>query len=88
MTPPNFNAHCFASSTQASTSGNYQADFSRSKDDLASMIKNKLEVDMGSSHLYQSPCPPEFDLVSYPLVGAFPSSLNLMVMTLIRLEST
>ena len=66
MTPPNFNAHCFASSTQASTSGNYQADFSRSKDDLASMIKNKLEVDMGSSHLYQSPCPPEFDLVFYP----------------------
>ena len=41
--------HCLASNPQASTSGFYQADLSRLKEDLANMIKAKLGVDMGRS---------------------------------------
>ena len=44
----------------------YQADFTRFKEDLASVFKSKLEIDMGGSRLYQKPYPPEFDFVSYP----------------------
>ena len=51
---------------RASTSGNYQADFSRFKEDLAGVFKTKLGIDMGSSRLYQKLYPPEFDFVSYP----------------------
>ena len=84
MTPPNFNAHCFASSTQASISGNYQADFSGFKEDLANTIKTKLGIDMGNSRFYQKSYPPEFVLFLISLIGMFLSSLNLMVMILIR----
>ena len=55
-----------SSSLQASTSGGYQAEFSRFKENLAGVLKNKLGIDMGSSCLYQKPYPPEFDFVSYP----------------------
>ena len=55
-----------SSSLQASTSGGYQAEFSRFKEDLAGVLKNKLGIDTGSSCLYQKPYPPEFDFVSYP----------------------
>ena len=41
--------HCLASNPQASTSGYYQADLSRLKEDLANMFKAKLGVDMGRS---------------------------------------
>ena len=54
------------SSLHASTSSNYQADFSIFKEDLAGVLKNKLGIDMGSSCLYQKPYPPKFDFVSYP----------------------
>ena len=55
-----------SSSLHASNSSNYQADFSRFKEDLAGVLKTKLGIDMGSSRLYQKPYPPEFDFVSYP----------------------
>ena len=55
-----------SSSLHASTSSNYQADFSRFKEDLAGVLKTKHGIDLGSSHLYQKPYPPEFDFVSYP----------------------
>ncbi|EEC68057.1 hypothetical protein OsI_35901 [Oryza sativa Indica Group] len=48
------------------TSANYQADFSKFKEDLANIIRTKLGIDMSSSRLYQKPYPPEFDLVTYP----------------------
>ena len=41
-------------------------DFTRFKEDLASVLKSKLGIDMGGSRLYQKPYPPEFDFVSYP----------------------
>jgi len=44
-----------SSSLQASTSGGYQAEFSRFKEDLAGVLKTKLGIDMGSSRLYQKP---------------------------------
>ena len=55
-----------SSSSYASTSGAYQADFNRFKEDLAGVLKSKLGIDMGGSRLYQKPYPPEFDFVSYP----------------------
>ena len=46
-----------ASNAQASTSGNYEADFDRLKEDLASMFKTKLRVDMVGSHFFQKSYP-------------------------------
>ena len=59
-------------SLHASTSSNYQADFSRFKEYLAGVLKTKLGVDMGSLRLYQKPYPPEFDFVSYPASWRIP----------------
>ena len=55
-----------SSSLHASTSGTYQADFTRFKEDLAGMLKSKHGIGMGGSRLYQKPYSPEFDFVSYP----------------------
>ena len=55
-----------SSSLHASASGNYQANFTRFKEDLAGVLKSKHGIDMGGSRLYQKPYPPEFDFVSYP----------------------
>ena len=49
--------HRLASNAQASTSGNYEANFDRLKEDLASMFKTKLRVDMVGSHFYQKSYP-------------------------------
>jgi len=65
-------AQCVSSSLHASTSGNYQADFSRFKEDLAGVLKTKLGIDMGSSCLYQKPYPLEFDFISYPAGWSIP----------------
>ena len=67
---------------RASTSGNYQADFSRFKEDLASMIKTKLGVDMGSSHVCTKNHMLKLILFLILLFGVFLSLLNLMVMIL------
>ena len=64
MTHANPNAHRLASGPYTNVS--YQADLNRFKEDLATIIRNKLGVDMGSSRLYQKPYPLEFDFVSYP----------------------
>jgi len=53
-----------SSSLHASASGNYQANFTRFKEDLAGVLKSR--IDMGGSHLSQKPYPPEFDFDSYP----------------------
>ena len=66
------NTQHVSSSLHASTSSNYQADFSRFKEDLAGVLKTKLGIDMGSSRLYQKPYPPEFDFVSYPTSWRIP----------------
>ena len=64
MTHGNTNAHHHYSDFY--TSAHYQANLLKFKEDLSNVIKSKLGVDMGSSHLYQEPYPPEFDFVSYP----------------------
>ena len=56
-----------SSSSHASVSGTYQADFNRFKEDLAGVLKSKLGIDMGGSRLYQKLYLPEFDFVSYPI---------------------
>jgi len=43
MAPTNPTTHHLASIAQASSSSNYKEDFSRFKEDLADMIKTKLE---------------------------------------------
>ena len=63
---PGPSTQCVSSSLHASSSGTYQADFTIFKEDLASVLKTKLGIDMCSSRLYQKPYPPEFDFVSYP----------------------
>ena len=82
IAPTNPNSHCLASASQASTSGNYQAGFSRFKEDLASMIKTKLGVDMGSSHVCTKNHLLKLILFLILLFGVFLSLLNLMVMIL------
>jgi hypothetical protein len=65
-----------SSSSYASTSSNYQADFTRFKEDLAGVLKTKLGIDMSSSRLYQKPYPPEFDFVSYPAGWRIPEFIK------------
>ena len=50
---------------QTSTS-NYEADLLRMREDLASMFKSKLGLDMGRSRLYQRLYVNAFDLIPYP----------------------
>jgi hypothetical protein len=50
---------------QTST-GNYETDLARMREDLASMFKSKLDLDMGRSRLYQRPYVDAFDLIPYP----------------------
>jgi len=51
MTHGNSNAHHQFS--EFYTSQHHQADLLKFKEDLANVIKSKLGVDMGTSHLYQ-----------------------------------
>ena len=51
--------------SQTST-GNYEADLLRMKEDLASMFKSKLGLDVGRSCLYQKSYVDAFDLIPYP----------------------
>ena len=67
---------CLASNAQASTSGNYEANFDRLKEDLASMFKTKLRVDMVGSHFYQKSYPDDFDLVYYPIAWHVPDFIK------------
>ena len=46
--------------------GNYEADLLRMREDLASMFKSKLDLDVGRSRLYQRSCVDAFDLIPYP----------------------
>jgi len=64
MTHANPIVHHLASGPYTNVS--YQDDLNRFKEDLATIIRNKLGVDMGSSRLYQKSYPLEFDFVSYP----------------------
>ena len=68
--------HHLASNTQAFTSGNYEDDLTTLKEDLANMVKTKLRVDMGRSHLYRKPYPDDFDLVSYPVGWRIPKFIK------------
>jgi hypothetical protein len=54
IAPASSTTHHITSTAQISLSGNYKANFSRFKEDLANMIKTKLGVDMGNSRLYQN----------------------------------
>ena len=50
---------------QTST-GNYEADLARMKEDLAAMLKEKLGFVAGRSQLYHRPYVDAFDLIHYP----------------------
>ena len=50
---------------QTST-GNYEADLARMREDLASIFKSKFDLKMGRSQLYQRPYVDAFDLIPYP----------------------
>ena len=57
--------HCLNISGQTST-GNYEADLARMKEDMANMFKSKLGLDVGKSRLYQRPYVDAFNLIPYP----------------------
>jgi hypothetical protein len=42
------------------------AEFNRSKEDLANVVKTKLRVDIGNTNLYQKPYDPKFDRFPLP----------------------
>ena len=63
--------HCFTFVAQASTSDRCKADLARLKEDLASMMKTELVVDMGSSRLCQNHIPLNFLWFLLLLVGVF-----------------
>ena len=46
--------------------GNYEVDLARMREDLASMFKSKLGLDVGRSRLYQRPYVDAFYLIPYP----------------------
>jgi hypothetical protein len=52
------------------------------------MVKNKFGIDMGNSRLYKKPYKADFDLMAYPLVGAYLVLLNLVVRIIVQLGST
>jgi hypothetical protein len=58
------------------------------KEQVASMVKNKFGIDMGNSRLYHKAYKADFDLMAYPLVGAYLILLNLVVRTIVQLGST
>jgi len=61
--------HHLASNAQASTSGNYEADFVRMKADLNILLGTKLSqlgINPNKNWMYQRPYPDAFDLVPYP----------------------
>jgi hypothetical protein len=58
------------------------------KEQVASLVKNKFNIDMGNCRLYQKPHKAEFDLMAYPLVAAYLILLNLVVETIVQLGST
>ena len=57
---------------QTST-GNYEADLARMREDLASMFKSKFGLDMGRSRLYQRSYVDAFDLIPYPACWCVPN---------------
>ena len=57
--------HCLNISGQTST-GNYEADLARMREDMASMFKSKLGLDVCRSRLYQRSYVDAFDFIPYP----------------------
>jgi hypothetical protein len=41
-------------------------EFNKFKEEVASMVKNKLDIDMGNSRIYQKPYKADFDLMAHP----------------------
>jgi hypothetical protein len=58
------------------------------KEEIANMMKNKLDVDMGNTRLYQKPYTIDFDYVAFPRVGVCLILLNLVVMTTVQPGNT
>ena len=64
---------------QTST-GNYEADLARMKEDLADMLKEKLGFIAGRSRLYRRPYVDAFDLIPYPAGWRVSDFVKLAVM--------
>ena len=75
MSTTNPMTHRLSASGQTST-GNYEADLTRMKEDPANMFKSKLVLDVGRSRLYQRPYADAFDLVPYPTSWRVPDFIK------------
>jgi hypothetical protein len=58
------------------------------KEEISNMMKNKLDVDMGNTRLYQKPYRADFDYVTFPLVSVCLTLLNLVVMIIVQPGNT
>jgi hypothetical protein len=58
------------------------------KEEVANAMRNKLDIDMGTTSLYQKPYWSDFDYVAFPLVGVCLILSNLWVMTTTQLGNT
>jgi len=58
--------HRLNSSGQTLVTSNYETDLARMKEDLANILKSKVGLDVGRTHLYQRPYSDRFDLIPYP----------------------
>ena len=75
MSTTNPMTHRLSASGQTST-GNYEADLTRMKEDPANMFKSKLVLDVGRSRLYRRPYADAFDLVPYPTSWRVPDFIK------------
>jgi len=76
MTTTELVTHRLTSNAHASASDNYEADLARMKEDLTNMLKAKVGLDMGRTHLYQRPYSDSFDLVPYPASWRVPDFIK------------
>jgi hypothetical protein len=65
-----------------------RSELAQFNEEIANMMKNKLDVDTGNTRLYRKPYRANFDYVAFPLAGVCPILLNLVVMTTIQPGNT
>jgi hypothetical protein len=65
-----------------------RSELAQFKEEISNMMKNKLDVDMGNTRLYQKPYRADFDYVTFPLVSVCLTLLNLVVMIIVQPGNT
>jgi hypothetical protein len=72
--PPLVNRVGLSSTRQSQLAA--MSEFSKFKEEVANMIKNKLDINMDNSRLYQKPYKADFGLMAYPPCWCVPSFIK------------